>query len=120
MALHSSTEKQRRREGGEEKGSCRRDGTDLDNIWSSLFRRFGGQSTTDRIRNNYHPVFAYLAMSPACIPTQKDVDVDPVDGAILLIANTEHIAFPISACDSTNLNSSYLARRAEIYVLAFK
>jgi hypothetical protein len=45
--------------GREEKGPSSADGsTDLDDIWSSLFRRFGGQSLTDRIRNNYHAVSA--------------------------------------------------------------
>jgi len=43
--------------GREEKGPSSADGsTDLDDIWSSLFRRFGEQSLTDRIRNNYHAV----------------------------------------------------------------
>lgn len=44
------------------------DGTDLDNIWSSLFRWFGGQST-DRIRNNYHLVFMCLSLDFAGLYT---------------------------------------------------
>lgn len=49
------------------------DGTDLDNIWSSLFRWFG----TDRIRNNYHLVFMCLSLSlsfsisPVCVPVRN-------------------------------------------------
>jgi len=89
MALHGSTKRSKGEEGGEEKGSCRRDGTDLDNIWSSLFRQFGGQSTTDWIRNNYHPVFMYLAISPMSV--YRFSKTCPIDDAILLIENAKRL-----------------------------
>lgn len=59
MALHGGYHA-RRRERRRRGRFMPADGTDLDNIWSSLFRWFGGQST-DRIRNNYHLVFMCLS-----------------------------------------------------------